>query len=110
VHGATPEALAKLMAYDFPGNVRELENLLERAYALGATSEITAEDLPGLGAGTPSPPAIADEGDLPTIADAERELIVRALKRYPRDRDGAARALGLSPRTFYRRLKEYGIP
>jgi DNA-binding NtrC family response regulator len=111
VRGATPEALAKLMAYEFPGNVRELENLLERAYALGATAEITADDLPGLGAGTSSRSATtADEGDLPTIADAERDLIVRALKRYPRDRDGAARALGLSPRTFYRRLKEYGIP
>jgi DNA-binding NtrC family response regulator len=108
VRGATPEALAKLRGYDFPGNVRELENLLERAYALGAAAEITADDLPGLGPGTP-PPTVTDESDLPTIADAERGLIIRALEKFPRDRDGAARALGLSPRTFYRRLKEYGI-
>ena len=109
VTGVRPDAMALLATYDFPGNVRELENLLERAYALGASGEITPEDLPGLDQGAPAAPGLGNTERLPTVAEAERELIVRALQRHPRDRDGAARALGLSPRTFYRRLKEYGI-
>jgi DNA-binding NtrC family response regulator len=46
---------------------------------------------------------------MPTLAQAERELIIRALELHRNDRAKAARALGLSSRTLYRRLKEYGI-
>jgi DNA-binding NtrC family response regulator len=48
-------------------------------------------------------------GAVPTLAQAERELILRALEIHRNDRAKAARALGLSSRTLYRRLKEYGI-
>ena len=48
VRGIAPEALAMLDTYDFPGNVRELENLVERAYAMGAREQITLADLPTL--------------------------------------------------------------
>ncbi len=105
VGGLSPEATAALMAYHFPGNVRELENLLERAYALGAREQITLADLPALSAGTPT---VAPSGELPRLADAERELILRALRQYDNDKDRAARALGISRRTLYRRLKSYG--
>jgi DNA-binding NtrC family response regulator len=107
VRGLTPEATAALTAYHFPGNVRELENLLERAYALGARGQIiTLADLPALSAGAPSgPPA----GELPTLAQAERELILRALRLHDNDKDRAAKALGISRRTLYRRLKSYGV-
>jgi DNA-binding NtrC family response regulator len=106
VRGLTPEATAALVAYHYPGNVRELENLLERAYALGAREQITLADLPALSAGTPTvtPPA-----ELPCLADAERELILRALRQFDNDKDRAARALGISRRTLYRRLKSYGL-
>jgi DNA-binding NtrC family response regulator len=106
VRAVTPEALAALGAYDFPGNVRELENVLERAYAMGAVREISPRDLPMLSAAAEALPA----GDvLPPLADVERELILRALRVCGNDRQRAARALGLSPRTLYRRLKEYGL-
>ncbi len=107
VRGLTPEAIAALTAYHFPGNVRELENLLERAYALGVRGQIiTLADLPALSAGAPSaPPA----GELPTLAQAERELILRALRIHDNDKDRAAKALGISRRTLYRRLKSYGV-
>jgi DNA-binding NtrC family response regulator len=107
VHGLTPEATAALTAYHFPGNVRELENLLERAYALGVRGQIiTLADLPALSAGAPSgPPA----GELPTLDQAERELILRALSLHDNDKDRAAKALGISRRTLYRRLKSYGV-
>jgi transcriptional regulator with PAS, ATPase and Fis domain len=104
VQGASPEAMAALMAYHFPGNVRELENLLERAYALGATGQITVADLPDLSpAGKPAHPAER----LPTLAEVERELILRALGLHRNDPDKAARALGISRRTVTRRMKEY---
>jgi len=106
VTGIAPAAMAALMAHDFPGNVRELENLLERAYALGVGREITPGDLPSFSARPEAPPAA---GELPTLAQAERTLILRALELYGHDKDRAARALGISRRTLYRRLKEYGL-
>src|SRR5436190_3902396 len=51
IRALTPEALAALQGYDFPGNVRELENLIERAFAMGARDQITPADLPSLTAG-----------------------------------------------------------
>jgi DNA-binding NtrC family response regulator len=106
--GLTPQAMEALKAYSFPGNVRELENMLERAYALGAQGEITLQDLP-----LREPPATspANEGSrpLPTLAEMERDLILQALKAFSGDKEKAAHALGLSRRTIYRRLKEYGL-
>ena len=108
VRGLTPDALAALMAYDFPGNVRELENILERAYAFGAHGEITLANLPPLGA-TLAPEAGAPPGTIPTVEEAERQLVARALLHYGGDKEQAARALGLTVRTFYRRLRKFGL-
>jgi transcriptional regulator with PAS, ATPase and Fis domain len=114
VRGIQAAALAALSAHDFPGNVRELEHLLESAYALGATSTITLGDLPALSAGPRSELAPFEcAGVLPSLSDAlarvERELIGRALAVHGDNRDEAAQALGLSVRTFYRRLKALGL-
>jgi len=106
VKGITPEAMAALAAYDFPGNVRELENLLERAYALGVWGEITLADLPALSA---HPSAARESKEVPTLVQVERDLILRALELHGNDKEQAARALGISRRTIYRRLKEYGL-
>src|SRR5437879_8519110 len=57
VKGIAPDAIAALTAYDFPGNVRELENLLERAYALGARDEIERASFPELAARA-APPGV----------------------------------------------------
>jgi DNA-binding NtrC family response regulator len=104
--GISPEAMAALMAYDFPGNVRELENILERECALGARGTVTLADLPPLG----SPrPAAAEPQALPTLAQMERDLIIRALALYGQDKDRAARAIGLSRRTMYRRVRDLGL-
>ncbi|HEV8308908.1 MAG TPA: sigma-54 dependent transcriptional regulator [Methylomirabilota bacterium] len=106
VTGVSSEAMAALVAHDFPGNVRELENLLERAYALGARGEIMLADLPALAPTIQSPPS---GRELPNLAEVERELILRALRLHGNDKERAARALGISRRTLYRRLKEYGL-
>jgi len=107
VRGMTPEALEALNRYDFPGNARELENLIERAYAMGARDQITLADLPSLTTGVAAP-AIAS-GAIPQLADIEKDLILRALAFYQDDKEAAAKALGISRRTIYRRLKEYGM-
>jgi two-component system response regulator AtoC len=111
VRGMAPDALAALSAYSFPGNVRELENLIERAYAMGAREQITLNDLPSLGRAPIVAPAAAGGGPqtVPTLADVERELILKALAVYKDDKEAAAKALGISRRTIYRRLKEYGV-
>ena len=107
VRGMTPEALEALHRYDFPGNVRELENLIERAYAMGARDQITLGDLPSLTAGSAAP--AVGSGAIPQLAEVEKELILRALSFYKDDKEAAAQALGISRRTIYRRLKEYGM-
>jgi DNA-binding NtrC family response regulator len=111
VRGVAPDALAALTAYSFPGNVRELENLIERAYAMGAREQITLNDLPSLTRTPTVAPTAAAAGpdSIPTLADVERELILKALAVLKDDKEAAARALGISRRTIYRRLKEYGL-
>jgi DNA-binding NtrC family response regulator len=104
----TPDALNALMAYDFPGNVRELENMIERAFAMGAKDQITLADLPSLTARADVAPPPVTAKSVPTLAEVEKELILRALAVFNNDKDEAARALGISRRTIYRRLKEYG--
>ena len=108
VKGIAPDAITALTAYDFPGNVRELENLLERAYALGARDEIERANLPELAARSDAPVATVDE-PIPTLDQAERDLIARALARFRNDKEQAARALGLTVRTLYRRIKKFGL-
>jgi two-component system, NtrC family, response regulator PilR len=107
LRGITPDALNALMGFDFPGNVRELENLVERAYAMGAREQITLADLPSFAARAAGVATISDRS-LPTLAEVEKDLILRALALLDNDKEEAARTLGISRRTIYRRLKEYG--
>jgi two-component system response regulator PilR (NtrC family) len=109
VRGITTEALAALQAYEFPGNVRELENMVERAYAMGAREQIGLGDLSILGRPSAVIPAATPTKQIPTLGEVEKELILRALTVFKNDKEAAARALGLSRRTIYRRLKEYGM-
>ncbi|PYN12955.1 MAG: hypothetical protein DME05_20110 [Candidatus Rokuibacteriota bacterium] len=100
--------MAALTSYDFPGNVRELENVLERAFALGVRDEIKRANLPELSVRAEQPAAASSE-PLPTLDQAERDLIGRALDRFRNDKEQAARALGLTVRTLYRRIKKFGL-
>src|SRR5438876_1814772 len=109
VRGVAPEALAALTAYTFPGNVRELENLIERAFAMGAREQIALNDLPSLSKTPMTSTPVTSPESVPALADVERELILKALAVFKDDKEAAARALGISRRTIYRRLKEYGV-
>src|SRR5439155_996411 len=107
VRGVAPEALAALSAYTFPGNVRELENLIERAFAMGSREQIALTDLPSLSKTPMASTPVTSPESVPALADVERELILKALAVFKDDKEAAAKALGISRRTIYRRLKEY---
>jgi len=74
---------------------------------MGSRDQITLADLPSLTARPSVAPSMAGS-TVPTLAEVEKELILRALAVYNNDKEEAARALGISRRTIYRRLKEYG--
>jgi len=114
-------ALEKLRQYRFPGNLRELSNLIERAYILTSNLEIDADDLPlsqkegaaggsnGAHRGSFALP-ISDSFDLSGfLEDAERELILRTLDATQGVQAEAARRMGLSRSTLAYKLAKYGI-
>ncbi len=112
-------ALEKLQQYRFPGNLRELKNLIERAYILSSHQEIEPEDLPivqkdastnGNGAAHGLSIPFADSFDLTeTIEKAEKELIVRTLTTTRGAQAEAARRMGLSRSALAYKLTKYGI-
>jgi two-component system, NtrC family, response regulator PilR len=103
-------ALEALMHYDFPGNVRELENILERAMALSGSHEIRPEDL-RLEPVTEGEPAVGGGNEaLPDYLDAvERKAIVDALGKTGFNRTAAARLLGITFRQLRYRMQRLGI-
>jgi DNA-binding NtrC family response regulator len=101
----SPEALARLQDYDFPGNIRELRNILERAAILTDGEVIHPEALPSdLTSGSVVPVPGADEPILP-LDQAERRYVRWALARLNGDKKRLARLLGISERTLYRKLE-----
>jgi two-component system response regulator PilR (NtrC family) len=104
-------ALERLSGHDFPGNVRELENVLERALALTAGGEIKAEDLQLAAPARAAPEAPADSGlPLQERLDAvERQAILAALEQTHYNRTAAARLLGVTFRALRYRMEKLGI-
>ncbi len=124
-HGVlSAEALEKLKRYNFPGNVRELRNLIERASILATGSQLGAESFPlnpsallPVGFGHPAPgPYTSLRDDLPKVddlrsflADVERQLILRCLEETDGAQAEAARRLGISRSDLGYKLAKYGI-
>lgn len=123
-----PEAMARLTDYPFPGNVRELENILERALALSDGNGITAEDLrlptvreqpdaapdPYAGAMARSPFVTGQQPAVPTdlpdyIERMERDVLVKALEECRYNKTRAAAKLGITFRALRYKLKKLGI-
>lgn len=107
----TPAALQTLARYPWPGNVRELRNALHRAYVMTPGPEIDEQWLPH---DVLSQPAVASHGAVRVqvgtpLADVERQVILATLEHYGHHKERTAAALGVSLKTLYNRLKEYGL-
>jgi DNA-binding NtrC family response regulator len=101
-------ALAALAAHDWPGNVRELRNRIERAAALSEAEELTTADLFPEGALEP-PPGPRDASLEGALDEAARQAIEEALRRAGGSRSEAARLLGVSRTTLWKRMRELGL-
>jgi len=109
VQGIAPEALSLLMAYDWPGNIRELENTVERAFILCGNGPIEITHLPAeLTAHGPPAGTDTDIRSAHDILDAQ--AIRAALSRNAGNRLAAARELRIHKTTLYRKIKKLGIP
>jgi DNA-binding NtrC family response regulator len=108
VKGLAPGTLQALLAHDWPGNIRELENAIERAVVLAQGTELTADDLPPVLRG-PRPLGSGSSSLIPgaSMATIEREAILRTLEMVQGSTGRAAEILGISVRKIQYRLKEY---
>jgi DNA-binding NtrC family response regulator len=110
VNEFTPDAIEALMNYDWPGNVRELRTAIEHAVVLCRTERIGVRDLPPTVRGGAAGPGSQRTGSSGLdVTQAEKQLIVRALKESGANRTEAARKLGLSRRTLHRKLHQYHL-
>jgi two-component system response regulator PilR (NtrC family) len=121
--GFHPDAVRALQEYAWPGNIREVRNVIERAVALGAGPLIMLDDLPmhlvESASGAPAMPnPLADTSAEEPAAEstlneakhkAERLRIIQALAKFPKSRDRVARELGISRMTLYNKLRRYGL-
>ena len=103
-----PDVLDLLMGYEWPGNVRQLENVIERAFALGQGDTIVVEDLPAdirdlyKHTGMSSPSSL-------NLVENEKLLIIRALRQTRGNKAEAANLLGINITTVYRKLEKYQL-
>ncbi len=115
ISGIAPEALQKLQSYSWPGNIRELRNIIERAVVLAKSDKIELQNIPDDLEGSsvikrPSESLQKAETDNGVRLTAlEKLAIERALKNVNGNKSLAAKELGISRRTLYRKLEEYNI-
>jgi len=104
-----PAAMAVLLDYGYPGNIRELENIMERAVTLAQEEQLTIANLP---------PALVEKavhvvreeaGRLPTLAEREADYIRYVLERSGQNRTRAAKVLGIDRVSLWRKLKKFGM-
>ena len=113
--GFAAEAIEALVAYDWPGNLRELALVVDAAHGTGPDDRIGVADLPAAIRGhfggaylPPPPPAPASLDE--TLTQVERRLIEQTLARARQNKSRAAELLGISRPRLYRRIKELGLP
>ncbi len=104
ISGFTAEALESLNSYHWPGNVREMENIIERAVILCESGKIAPDDL-----SIPLIPSAKEEGTDATLEKMEKEHILRVLRESGGNQSRASRVLGIDRKTLYLKLKKYGI-
>ncbi len=109
ITGISPEAVDLLTRYWWPGNIRELEHAIERAVALAPHPIICPEDLPET-VQTATVQAAAQARGWVTLADLEKDHILRVLDAHNRDLGRSAAILGIHRKTLLRKLRQFGLP
>lgn len=109
IRGITDEMMGLLMNYPFPGNVRELENVIERAVALSRGPMLEAKDLPPEFTLFRFRAVRSQSGGLPTLEEAEREYIRWVLEHTNWNRTRAADILGIDRVSLWRKIKQYSL-
>lgn len=109
VKGFTKRAMSKFMKMRWEGNVRELENMVERATVLCSGSLIDEVDIPSVDIGNADQFFAGATNDFPSIDQLERRYIELVLEKTAGRKDQAAQILGINRRTLYRKQKEYGL-
>jgi DNA-binding NtrC family response regulator len=105
----SPDAMAVMERYPWPGNVRQLINAIERARILAESKTITVRDLPtAVAGGTDGKPA-APYGGVDRLETLERAHIIEVLKRSKGNKAEAARTLGINRRSLYRMMEKHSI-
>jgi two-component system response regulator AtoC len=105
VRGLSVQAREMLAQYEFPGNIRELENIIARAVALADGTEIQVEDLPPFHTGFHSQP----DTSLQSLEEMERAHIEKVLRSVGGHRDKAASILGITRSTLWRKINKFGL-
>ena len=119
ISGFEPDAMQALTQYPWPGNVRELKTAVEHAVVLARSGRISLRDMPPGVRGERSPLATVPLAGYPeatpprsgsgTVREAEKDMIIEALKESRGNRTASARKLGMSRRTLHRKLHAYGL-
>ncbi|MBA7843976.1 sigma-54-dependent response regulator transcription factor ZraR [Klebsiella sp. RHBSTW-00484] len=104
VQGFTPQAMDLLIHYDWPGNIRELENAVERAVVLLTGEYISERELPLSIAGTPVPALSLSDDVIQPLVEVEKEVILAALEKTGGNKTEAARQLGITRKTLLAKL------
>ncbi len=107
ISGLSPDAMNILMNHDFPGNIRELENIIEHAFIMSPGGIIRPEHLPSYLHNQPRPIPVVEVAS--TWKEMEALFIIAALKRNNWSRKATAKELGINPSTLYRRIQRLGI-
>jgi PAS domain S-box-containing protein len=107
IEGVSEEVMAQLMEYEFPGNVRELENIIEQAFVLCRGRLIELHHLPP--ELRPSETSVYGKANPMSLEAMEKLLISESLRRHSGSRRKAARQLGINPSTLYRKMKALSI-
>ncbi|HEY4468887.1 MAG TPA: sigma-54-dependent response regulator transcription factor ZraR [Klebsiella sp.] len=104
IQGFTPQAMDLLIHYEWPGNIRELENAVERAVVLLSGEYISERELPLAIAGTPVPDALISDNVIQPLVEVEKEVILAALEKTSGNKTEAARQLGITRKTLLAKL------